>query len=301
MNTVSHILRRAWLAPSLSLVMLWNPGALQAQVARNTEFHRQGDVFSEKVSGFFGRVFNGGSRQQQPAPVYQQAPQSYGQRQIAAPQQPRYQQAPPPSGGVKRQTYAAARQQPVYRQAPMSSASASTAKRSTRTTSAPAVKHSAAPRTVAKKSKPEPRRGVYTSVKRNKAADVEPSAPKKSSTEETVLQAPQPSPFKEESAKTYTTMASSGSNNSTGSDLYSLPNKRPSAPETPASPSPSKETSTAAASGTSAVQEFPKGTATSKPGRVISPYEPNNELDVQGLPSGSLALDPTTQKVFKIP
>ncbi|MCE9519952.1 MAG: hypothetical protein K8R87_10415 [Verrucomicrobia bacterium] len=43
------------------------------------------------------------------------------------------------------------------------------------------------------------------------------------------------------------------------------------------------------------------GSKTGKVGRVKSPYAPYSELDVTGLPSGSLALDPTTQKVFRIP
>lgn len=43
------------------------------------------------------------------------------------------------------------------------------------------------------------------------------------------------------------------------------------------------------------------GSKTSKAGRVKSPYPPYNELDVSGLTTGSLALDPTTQKVFKVP
>lgn len=46
---------------------------------------------------------------------------------------------------------------------------------------------------------------------------------------------------------------------------------------------------------------FLKGKKTSKPGRVISPYPPYKELDITGLDSGSLALDPTTQKVFEVP
>jgi len=46
---------------------------------------------------------------------------------------------------------------------------------------------------------------------------------------------------------------------------------------------------------------FPKGGKTSKAGRVTSPYAPYKELDVTGLESGSLALDPTTQKVFEVP
>ncbi len=46
---------------------------------------------------------------------------------------------------------------------------------------------------------------------------------------------------------------------------------------------------------------FLKGRKTSKAGRVVSPYPPYKELDVTGLDSGSLALDPTTQKVFEVP
>jgi hypothetical protein len=46
---------------------------------------------------------------------------------------------------------------------------------------------------------------------------------------------------------------------------------------------------------------FLRGKKTSKEGRVISPYPPYRELDVSGLSSGSLALDPTTQKVFQVP
>jgi hypothetical protein len=46
---------------------------------------------------------------------------------------------------------------------------------------------------------------------------------------------------------------------------------------------------------------FLRGKKGSKDGRVISPYPPYRELDVSGLSSGSLALDPTTQKVFEVP
>jgi hypothetical protein len=47
--------------------------------------------------------------------------------------------------------------------------------------------------------------------------------------------------------------------------------------------------------------QFLIGKKTAVPGRVISPYPPHQELDVSGLSSGSLALDPTTNKVFQIP
>lgn len=51
----------------------------------------------------------------------------------------------------------------------------------------------------------------------------------------------------------------------------------------------------------SSSSSFLKGRKTAKPGRVISPYPPYKELDITGLESGSLALDPTTQKVFEVP
>lgn len=39
----------------------------------------------------------------------------------------------------------------------------------------------------------------------------------------------------------------------------------------------------------------------SKPGRVKSPYPPHTELDVTGMKPGSLARDPSTGRVFRIP
>ncbi len=62
---------------------------------------------------------------------------------------------------------------------------------------------------------------------------------------------------------------------------------------------PKEFPTTTASSGASG--SFLKGKKTAKPGRVISPYPPYKELDITGLESGSLALDPTTQKVFEVP
>lgn len=45
----------------------------------------------------------------------------------------------------------------------------------------------------------------------------------------------------------------------------------------------------------------PYGTKTNTPGRAKSPYAPYRELDVSGMRSGSLAKDPTTGKVFRVP
>ncbi|MDZ4287897.1 MAG: hypothetical protein U0984_08055 [Prosthecobacter sp.] len=85
-------------------------------------------------------------------------------------------------------------------------------------------------------------------------------------------------------------------------NFYPLPGNKPSTEKT--SP-PSKVTSNAskpaAGTGTGNSGSFLKGKRTGKAGRVTSPYPPYQELDVTGLSSGSLALDPTTQKVFEVP
>lgn len=46
---------------------------------------------------------------------------------------------------------------------------------------------------------------------------------------------------------------------------------------------------------------YPLGKPSTKPNRAISPYEPYNELDVTGLSSGQLAIDPTTNMIFRVP
>lgn len=45
----------------------------------------------------------------------------------------------------------------------------------------------------------------------------------------------------------------------------------------------------------------PAGLATPRAGRVKSPFWPHRELDVSDLPSGSLATDPISGKIFKVP
>ena len=46
---------------------------------------------------------------------------------------------------------------------------------------------------------------------------------------------------------------------------------------------------------------IPTASRTNKPGRVKLPFAPFHELDVSGLPSGSLAKDPSTGQVFRVP
>ncbi len=47
--------------------------------------------------------------------------------------------------------------------------------------------------------------------------------------------------------------------------------------------------------------DYPVATPTDQPDVVISPYSPNRQLDVAGLPPGSLAEDPVAGKIFRIP
>lgn len=61
-------------------------------------------------------------------------------------------------------------------------------------------------------------------------------------------------------------------------------------------PSTNKQDSPASSSG-----EHPTATKTGKPGRVKVPFPPYRELDVSGMPSGSLARDPTSGKIFRVP
>lgn len=72
-------------------------------------------------------------------------------------------------------------------------------------------------------------------------------------------------------------------------------------PKTETKSTDSSESKTTVTEGQAKSGSFIVGKKGSKPGRVVSPYAPYNELDVTGLPSGSLALDPTTQKVFQVP
>jgi len=79
---------------------------------------------------------------------------------------------------------------------------------------------------------------------------------------------------------------------------YTPPSTTPPAGSGMATPKPKDPEPTTGSSNSGA---FLVGKKTGKDGRVTSPYPPYKELDVTGLPSGSLALDPTTQKVFEVP
>jgi hypothetical protein len=46
---------------------------------------------------------------------------------------------------------------------------------------------------------------------------------------------------------------------------------------------------------------YPTARPSDQPGRVFSPHPPHNLINTEGFRSGDLAIDPTTNKVFRIP
>ena len=50
-----------------------------------------------------------------------------------------------------------------------------------------------------------------------------------------------------------------------------------------------------------AAGSYPFASRTTNPNQVLSPYEPYNVIDVEGFKSGTLARDPSNQKIFRVP
>lgn len=83
-------------------------------------------------------------------------------------------------------------------------------------------------------------------------------------------------------------------------------NPPPSMPGTPPVPPVSTEQSSIVPQGGAVpapapTADYPYAEKTSTPGLVISPYAPYNVMDVKGLRTGQLALDPSCQKKFRVP
>lgn len=272
------------------------------QMAFSTdEFYKQGDRFSEKVSGFFRDLFRSEPRQPRPQqPAYQPQP-SYQT-------QPNYKQAPSSSSTRRSST------SPVYREAPATSRTQSSPPPKTKSSGTATVRRNSsgssetARRSTTTKSSSS-NTPVYTTSK--KSPDPQDETPVRRVTEtattsskvkETVVSAPTTKTETSPSVGLKDAISPFAINNDT-SDVLPMPKQD--APKEAAPPSPAPSTSTATTTTKQPVvpanQEFPTGTPGKRPGRVVSPYAPHNELDVRGLSSGSLALDPTTQKVFKVP
>lgn len=266
------------------------------------EFYKQGDRFSEKVSGFFRDLFRTEPPRQTPPaqqPAYQ-TPQSYQQapsqlssrRSTASSTASTYREAPLTKSRTQSSPPPKTKSSPV--------ASSSTTKRSKTVQSEPVrrstPKTDSAPVYTTSKKKSDPL-DEQAPIKTKEAAspkvkETVVSAPK---TETTSSPTPSPSVGLKDSISPFAV------NNDTASTLpmpkVEAPKETPKEAPPPTVNTTTKQPTVAANAG----QEFPTGSIGKKPGRVVSPYPPHNELDVRGLPSGSLALDPTTQKVFKVP
>jgi hypothetical protein len=134
---------------------------------------------------------------------------------------------------------------------------------------------------------------------------VPPPSPKPTASPKAQLEdAPPTRPEPKEPAPAPQTLTASTNSGSSKRSWQSASNESPTpSPPTPPPSQPAVENtnsqvSTLPMTVTSATLT---GSKTGKDGRVKSPYPPFNELDVTGLPAGSLAMDPTTGKVFRVP
>ncbi len=261
-----------------------SPAAAYQSPPPNYGYPQQRPSVGARVGGFVRRMFYGES-----APVNSQPPYGYqpGRSLDSLPSAPssRY-ESPAPAE-------MAARHPETSRSAPSqidSSPPKPTAPKTTASTAAssgskytpPKIKPDAPP--PAPKSNPTPAK-----------TESAPPAPK---SEPTVEQNP-PTPKLDNTPTPPASTVASMNQTLPSLDIPAI--KQPAAPaSSPAATPPPKEPPAPSSSGASSGQ-FLVGKKTAVPGRVISPYPPYQELDVSGLASGSLALDPTTDKVFEIP
>lgn len=240
-------------------------------------------TFGRKFGDMFRRVFygddspNGGYQTPQGYPqqgrsldnVPPSYQSQYGQPQPGYPQQPTYQQPryqqPPQS-----QPQSAMPRYEVPPTAQPQRQAAPAMPPGSRMGTAPAPRSTVKPNSAPKTAQSPPKKYTPPTITKKKTPQVE--------------EMPPPSVDRKETAS------------SDKSEYYPLPGAKPKTEDTKTNSSASKPDKASANNGS-----FLKGKRASKEGRVISPYPPYQELDVTGLGSGSLALDPTTQKVFEVP
>ncbi len=306
MNTTFPLPRHMLLAPLLALACLPGIAAAQQQPYLQTPqgyqqqqpgygnggYQARRPGVGERVGGFVKRMFYG---EPAPAPAYRTPPptnQRYQPgRSLDAPPSaaPRYDYAPQTS------PQPAARTQPP---APQPAAKKNT----------PAPKTTPPAKTSSSPSK-------YTPPKIKPNPDAPPPAPKPSTSPQPKPQEPKieipkieqdppapspssaPTPGLDNKPTEAPANVASLSTTLPGMDIP--PIKEPEPPATSGGSSATKEPPASTSSPSSS--QFLVGKKTAVPGRVVSPYPPYQELDVTGLASGSLALDPTTDKVFEIP
>ena len=319
MNSARPSFRQVLHTSVLALTLLVvTTGGVRAQVAVSAdEFYRQGNYMSDQVSGFMRRIFGSGAPVSQgyvqrtpSAPALAYAQPAYPQpayRSPAAVQAPSTRAYRSPNPGPVTASKAAITPKKSVASKPKSTPPAYVATAPAKTTRTSEIKS-------APVSKPKaddaPKGGFYTSSSRKSSAveDITTGTTPGSSSSLTVVNAPssatdRPATAAGSSGNTSLTPIIPPAGAGTSSTASTTKTSEPTIKSTPPEPAKSGTSSSSSVSVTGAPStvNFPTGTLGSKPGRVVSPYPPHTELNVRGLPSGSLAVDPTTQKVFKVP
>jgi hypothetical protein len=307
MNSALLTPRRACALPGMIIAMLCVlTASLHAQQGLSAdEFYRQGDRISDRFANFMRGIFGSGA----PNPVASMNPPPSQPAPSGYTQTPVYSNGSSSRGTSSRST-ASSKTKRQSAPIPQASAPVATTKKSTKSTA-----RTTTPRPAPADTRYTPARndngdqgGVYTSTKRSK--DNVPASTTTGGSSPTVVKAPTSEPpATPRSGSGLTPVVKTPPANDppappAGSGTISAPPSTPatvSTPPPPASSTTTKPATTPAPSSPPASQNFPVGTVGKKPGRVVSPYPPHNELDVRELPSGSLALDPTTQKIFRVP
>jgi hypothetical protein len=290
---------RVLLVPCLSLLIdLDSASAQQASNYAPPAGYRQQLGYSsyqasrnnvgERVGGFVKRLFYGEPQPAYPQPQYSRSAPSSGRSLDTPPSRTRSTQSAastPPSPAKSAPTSTAtAKSKTTTKPAstPSKPSSKYTPPRIKPETASPNVESKPAPLKTQDTPPPppvsEPSTQAPTSTYTPPAPDTPPAPVSTQETAPVLDNKPTQSP------QTVTTLSNTNSSELTPAPEPTAPKK-----ETPAP-------STASSEG-----QFLVGKKTSTPGRVVSPYPPYQELDVTGLSSGSLALDPTTDKVFQIP
>lgn len=260
------------------------PAAPQTEYVSPVEFL---PTFGRKFGDMFRRLFYGdapprghhaqpqayppqqGGRSLDHAPGYQQGRQQYPPQAYQQPQpqyaQPQYAQP----------------QAPRYERPPAPGTPAQT-----RPPQAAAPKTSATPAVPKPSSQTPAKKYTPPTITRGAPAKTSPPPPAVTKTEPAKPDTPPPAPKNETASASRT-------------EYFPLPGSQPKAGTQADAPAATTKPKTEPGSVSGGA--FLKGKRTNKEGRVTSPYPPYQELDVSGLGSGSLALDPTTNKVFEVP
>lgn len=304
------------LPPFLTAIFLAVCGTSSAQQAPHGSYYQPQQESGLKrmgrsVGDFFRRSFYG-----EPAPSYQ----TPAYRQPSGTARSYSLDAPPSGQGYARsQSYGTS---PHYQAPPRTASTPPKSSRTARTASKPSTGSSTASRSSSTESRK--RYAPPSKPSSFKKAPSHPADEPARSEPETVTapsNPPLPLPNSTPEVDKGSTPPASGSTEAKLGDprlsnTFPLPGASPKKDESIISPTytsdpinlgptkpPVEDTASTKSSGSGSTKSgsFLVGRKTSKAGRVISPYAPYNELDVAGLPSGSLALDPTTQKVFQVP